>query len=138
MPLPPSVNSEISFLKHSKTKKQPYLQMAIVAENIWCLGGEREPWAPPVFSNKYADKESRMLNLKEGGEAQGLQGEVTSHPAVLETVPSPGVPSISLTMVLRILHSLSTRRMRQPCIIAEAENISLTLKLWKIKQKRGP
>ena len=53
--------------------------MAIVPENIWCLGGEREPWAPPVFSNKYVDEESRMLNLKEVGEARGLQGEVTSH-----------------------------------------------------------
>lgn len=38
--------------------------MAIVAENIWCLGGEREPWAPLVFSNAYMDEEPEMCHLR--------------------------------------------------------------------------
>lgn len=68
VPFSPPINLEISaFFKTKQNKKHPYLQMATVAENIWCLGEEGEPWAPLVSSSRQADEEHRMLNLKEGG-----------------------------------------------------------------------
>lgn len=122
VPLSPSINSEMSaFPKQSKIKGQHYLQMAIVDENIWCLGGEWELWDPLVFSNRYTDKKSRMHRLKRGREGLRPWGwNHYSHPAVSGPVPSPSDPtSTSLTTVLRIPHSPSTKHMRHPHVIAK-------------------
>lgn len=94
--------------------------MATVAGHIWCLGGEREPWA----------------QCEKGGEAQAQRGDATSHVlqyrrqfSCLVFFPPPSPQSLSTPF--------PEHQMTHPRIIADGENISLTLLPMKNKAMDG-
>ena len=72
-----------------------------------------------------------MLNLKGGGEAQGLRSEATSHILQCQSVPSPAAPPTSWTTVLRMLYSLSTKQIRHPCVRAETEKHFINFDVYR-------